>query len=207
MATKKKSKNSLDWPEVKRIVKLSVEEVEMAKKCGMSPRDVRANYSSTFQEKWKSPTREWIRECYERKYGALTPGKAEAPPVAPPSTLSPPKPTPVCGTVVGKRGAKRIAQQRLALKGWQEHLAKVVRFPFDARVEDLSARCPLRFGEVVRVIALEETDEVDDMYGLFAIVQTDRGSDTLPLCDLCAVDQSSENYQPLDDYAVWFANK
>ena len=64
---KKRNKKSLTWPDVKRIVKLCVEEVEMAKKCRMSPRDVRSNYSSTFQEKWKSPTREWIRDRYERK--------------------------------------------------------------------------------------------------------------------------------------------
>jgi len=99
VATKKKNKNSLTWPEVKRIVKLSAEEVEMAKKCGMSPRTVRANYSSTFQEKWKGSTRGWIRECYERKFGAVKPEKTVAsPPPAPAPPIRSMRTTTHCAT-------------------------------------------------------------------------------------------------------------
>ena len=90
---------------------------------------------------------------------------------------------------------------------WQHHLATVLRFPFDARVEDQLRRGPIRLGEVVRVMALEETNEVDDMYGIVVNVQTARGSYALPLCDLSATDSSSKNYHPLRDYAVWFANR
>jgi len=203
--SKKKNKNSLDWPEVKRIVKLSVAEVEMAKKCGMSPRTVRANYSSTFQEKWKGSTREWIRDCYERKFGAVKPPKTVAPP--PPPAPPPPKPTPVYTVVVGNLSAKRIAQQRLALAGWEEHLANVLRFPFDATVQDHPDLSPLCARETVRVTGLAETDELDDMHGIIAIVQTARGEKAVPLCDLCAADPFDENYDPLLDYADWFANR
>lgn len=203
---KKKNKNNIDWPEVKRIVKLSVEEVEMAKKCGMSPRTVRANYSSTFQEKWKGSTREWIRDCYERKFGAVKPPKTVAPPPPPPEP-APPKPTPVYAAVAGKRSAKRVAQQRLALAGWEQHIANVLRFPFDATVQDCPDLSQLCDRETVRVTGLTDPDELDDTHGIIAIVQTARGEDNVPLYELRAADPFDENDDLLRDYADWFANR
>ena len=45
-------------------------------------------------------------------------------------------------------------------------------------------------------------------YGLFVDVKriSDNKKFTLPLADLKASDQHSDNYQLLDDYAVWFVN-
>ena len=47
----------------------------------------------------------------------------------------------------------------------------------------------------------------DDMYGVLAHVKRGRDTYVLPLCDLEATGHSSVNYQPLNDYVVWFANR
>jgi len=48
----------------------------------------------------------------------------------------------------------------------------------------------------------------DDDYGLFAKVTrlTDKKRFQLPLADIKAIDNKTQNYQMLDDYAVWFIN-
>lgn len=48
----------------------------------------------------------------------------------------------------------------------------------------------------------------DDDYGLFAKVTriSDKKRFQIPLADLKAIDEKSNNYQILDDYSVWFVN-
>ncbi|MBI3943392.1 MAG: hypothetical protein HY326_10305, partial [Chloroflexi bacterium] len=48
---------------------------------------------------------------------------------------------------------------------------------------------------------------IEDLYGILVNVQTKRGDFVFPLCDLKATNQNSSNYQPLNDYDVWFANR
>ncbi|MFX0171133.1 MAG: hypothetical protein ACFE9L_04375 [Candidatus Hodarchaeota archaeon] len=59
----------ISWDEVRRYCKLDYETISKAKRLGISPRTVRANFSSTRQEKWKSSTKDWIDNLYERRYG------------------------------------------------------------------------------------------------------------------------------------------
>ena len=51
-------------------------------------------------------------------------------------------------------------------------------------------------------------DEVDPNSGIFVNVQrvSDKKKFFLPLADLEATDEKSENYQLLDDFSVWFVN-
>lgn len=51
-------------------------------------------------------------------------------------------------------------------------------------------------------------NDTDEEYGIIARVRrlSDRKQFFLPLAELEATDKKSENYQLLDDYAVWFAN-
>lgn len=52
-------------------------------------------------------------------------------------------------------------------------------------------------------------DDFGDIYeGLLAKIRriSDEKTFVLPLADLKAIDESSENYQLLDDYSVWFVN-
>ena len=60
-------------------------------------------------------------------------------------------------------------------------------------------------GGVVKVLV--SIADVDDRYGLLADVRLDRRAYVVPLCELEATDTTSTNYQPLNDYVVWYANR
>lgn len=91
-----------------------------------------------------------------------------------------------------------------ALEAWEDHLQKVLTFPFEAEVSEWQERGPLRTGDKVRVHALED---LDDHYGLLVSLRKGRRKFVFPLCDLKTIDHNSANYQPVKDYAVWFANR
>lgn len=90
------------------------------------------------------------------------------------------------------------------LHAWEDHLSHVLRFPFEARVEEQLRRGPVKVGDIVQILGIAD---VDDLYGLLVNVRLDGRSYTLPLCDLEATDHTTTNYQPLNDYVVWFANR
>lgn len=77
----KKNKNAATWAEAKTKCRMNMEDVEMAKQLGLSPRTLIANNSSTRQELWKSPTRYWVREMYEERFGKTLskPAKEQTP--------------------------------------------------------------------------------------------------------------------------------
>jgi len=90
------------------------------------------------------------------------------------------------------------------LNAWEGHLGKVLHFPFKASREEKFRRGPVEVGDIVEVLGIAE---VDALYGLLASVRLDRRMYTVPLCDFEATDDLSANYQPLNDYVVWFANR
>ncbi|CAK8716278.1 hypothetical protein GMJAKD_05430 [Candidatus Electrothrix aarhusensis] len=49
-------------------------------------------------------------------------------------------------------------------------------------------------------------DDTEDIYGVLVLLRHGREKYEFPLCDLEVLDKSSPNYQPVQDYAVWFAN-
>jgi hypothetical protein len=65
-------------------------------------------------------------------------------------------------------------------------------------------RGPITTGERVSVLDIEI---VDDSYGIIVSIKTKRGHYDFPICDLEALPAISPNYQPLNDYVVWFANR
>lgn len=91
-----------------------------------------------------------------------------------------------------------------AFKAWEKYLIKTLTLPFEAEVSEWQERGPLRAGDRVTVLDFED---VEDLYGILVNIRTKGGDYTFPLCDLKAIDQNSPNYQPLDDYDVWFANR
>lgn len=86
-----------------------------------------------------------------------------------------------------------------SFKAWGEYFEKTLTFPFEAVVFEYQDRGPLRAGDKVLV---QKIELIDDLYGV--IVTIEEGA--FPLCDLEALDRDSPNYQPLKDYAIWFAN-
>jgi len=89
-------------------------------------------------------------------------------------------------------------------RAWKRHLEKKLVFPFEAEVSEYQERGPLQAGDRVRV---ERLSIVDDLYGIIVELRYGRNKYALPLCDLEVVDKDSPNYQPVDDYSVWFANR
>ena len=89
-------------------------------------------------------------------------------------------------------------------KAWEKYLKANLTFPFEAEVSEPQERGPIRTGERVSVLGIEI---VDDSYGIIVSIKTKRGHYDFPLCDLEALPDTSPNYQPLNDYIVWFANR
>ncbi|MBN2093376.1 hypothetical protein JW964_27375 [candidate division KSB1 bacterium] len=91
------------------------------------------------------------------------------------------------------------------LDAWCEHLEKTLKFPFDARVaECFLENCPIRYNDRLNV---ENIFGVDDLYGVIVKVRKSKNIYHYPLCDLEVIDKKTSNYELVDDYAVWFANR
>jgi len=90
------------------------------------------------------------------------------------------------------------------LARWEKHLRTLLKLPFEAVVDEVQERGPLRDGDKVRVRKLAQ---VDDQAGILVDVQSPRGNFVFPLCDLAVVDEESPNLEPVHLYRVWFANR
>lgn len=90
------------------------------------------------------------------------------------------------------------------LDAWEFFLERNLSFPFDAKVSESQDEGPLRLGDKVKVKKIELTD---DLYGIIVQVWHRKKKYAFPLCDLEVINKDSSNYQYIDDYCVWFANK
>lgn len=101
---------------------------------------------------------------------------------------------------------KGIAQGNdlAAMNAWGKYLKKKFSFPFQAEISEWQERGPLQSGDHVTILSIEE---IDEDYGILVNIEARRGDYVFPLCDLDALDPNSPNYEPLRDYAVWFANR
>ncbi|MEW5920363.1 MAG: calcium-binding protein [Bacillota bacterium] len=91
-----------------------------------------------------------------------------------------------------------------AFDAWENHFRKVLGFPFEAEIAEYQERGPLRQGDRVSVKRLSMAD---DLYGIIVEVWRRRKKYLFPLVDLEAMDKDSPNYQPVNDYRTWFANR
>jgi hypothetical protein len=89
------------------------------------------------------------------------------------------------------------------LEAWYKHLEKELTFPFEAELAEFEFYGPIRPGDVIRVLAL---NEVFEDYGILVDVKKGRARYQIPLADLEVKDQQIPQYQLVKDYAVWFAN-
>ena len=70
MARKKLKFNS-QWAETKKVCRLNMEDIRMAKELGMSPQSLKKNQPSESQ-RWKQPVKDWIHGVYEKRFGSKT---------------------------------------------------------------------------------------------------------------------------------------
>lgn len=91
------------------------------------------------------------------------------------------------------------------MKAWMKHLRKVLKFPFNAEISEWQKPgSVLQAGQKVKVIGIADLDE---WYGVLVKVKKDRQTYIFPLCDLEVVPGKAPNHDPVQLYAVWFANK
>ncbi|MDU9049814.1 MAG: calcium-binding protein [Candidatus Electrothrix sp. Rat3] len=94
--------------------------------------------------------------------------------------------------------------EEAALAAWDKHLRQVLTFPFEAEIKDFQERGPLRTGDILTVENIDPY--VDDVRGIFVNVKKKQSRYEFPLADIEAVDTKGSNFQPLRNYAIWFAN-
>jgi len=90
------------------------------------------------------------------------------------------------------------------LQKWVEHLDKSLTFPVHAFVSDSAESWLIKSGDEVVIKSLPH---IVDMYGIIASIRLDRKKYEFPLCDLEVIDKTSANFQLIEDYGIWFANR
>jgi hypothetical protein len=95
-------------------------------------------------------------------------------------------------------------EEEKALQTWKSHLEARLLFPFEAQIVEPQAHGEIKLGDQVSVF---DFTGVEDQFGILVSVKTRRKRFDLPLCDLEVSDEESPNFQLVDDYAVWFANR
>ena len=68
---KQKSKKDIDWARAKKMCRLNMEDIQMAKEMGFKPKSLIKNIPSKSQQ-WKLPVKQWIRELYLEKQEKAT---------------------------------------------------------------------------------------------------------------------------------------
>jgi hypothetical protein len=87
---------------------------------------------------------------------------------------------------------------------WQEYLEQHLSFPFEAVVNEWQERGPLKAGDTG---SIKRISMVDELYGVIVELRVGGKKYEYPLCEFAATDKESSNYQLIQDYRVWFANR
>lgn len=98
-------------------------------------------------------------------------------------------------------------------RSWESWLRQNFKFPFlvkrmededDAYFTDTAKLEPFRLGHVMEVIGIEMED---DHYGVILKVKEGKKRGHVPLCDVEVMSTENENFWPVREYVVWFANR
>ena len=90
------------------------------------------------------------------------------------------------------------------LQEWVKYLEKRLTFPIEAIISESESDWLSKIGEKVSIESLTHTV---DTYGVIATTRIGRKKYEYPLCDLEVIVKKSPNFQPINDYRLWFANK
>jgi hypothetical protein len=91
------------------------------------------------------------------------------------------------------------------MEAWEAHLRKILTFPFEAKISEWQKPATvLQVGQKVRVMGI---DGLDELYGVLVKIKKGGRAYTFPLCDLEVVAHNSPNRDPVQLYAIWFANR
>ncbi len=87
---------------------------------------------------------------------------------------------------------------------WNKYLDKNLSFPILATVDESENNWLIKNGDELQIKSLSNFVE---LYGIIATVKFKRKTYEYPLCDLEVIDTKSKDYQPINDYRIWFANR
>lgn len=90
------------------------------------------------------------------------------------------------------------------LQKWVEYLDNKLTFPINAIVSDSADNWLIKSGDKVIIKSLPH---IVDMYGIIASIRLNGEKYEFPLCDLEAIDKSKTDFQLINDYRTWFANR
>ncbi len=99
------------------------------------------------------------------------------------------------------------------VRSWEPWLRSNLKFPFsiermedgdDAYFTDIAKSEPFRLGHVMKAVEIEMEDE---HYGIILKVKEGRNVGHVPLCDVEVKSKENENFWPVREYVVWFANR
>jgi len=95
---------------------------------------------------------------------------------------------------------------------WNVWLSENLVFPFEVkRMEDLNSNPffdnddeTFSFGDTMKVLTIEDEDAD---YSILVKVREGRQSEVVPLCDVEVTSRQDQNFWPVREYVVWFANR
>ena len=87
---------------------------------------------------------------------------------------------------------------------WGEYLSEKLTFPFDAEISEYQDKGPLQQGDKIRI---HEIIGSDHLYGVLVKLRLSRKGYHSPLCIVTVEDKHSKNYQIVNAYNIWFANR
>lgn len=97
------------------------------------------------------------------------------------------------------------ADEAEEMEAWEAHLREVLTSPFKARISEWqNPGSVLQAGQRVRVTGVVGLDE---QFGVLVNVKMAGRTHIFPLCDLTVLPSTSPNHEPVQLYAVWFANR
>ena len=101
------------------------------------------------------------------------------------------------------RGVNPLNEMK-CLQKWVEHLDKELIFPIQAIVSESEDNWLIKSGDKVIIKSLPH---IVDLYGIIASIRHNGKKYEFPLCDLEVIDNTQTDFQLIDDYRTWFANR
>jgi hypothetical protein len=98
-------------------------------------------------------------------------------------------------------------------RDWMPWLSENLMFPLqvtrqedddDAYFEKRAAKAPFRLGHTMEIVGLEREDA---NAGIIVRAREQGKTGSVPLCDLKVKPEIDQNYWPVREYVVWFANR
>ena len=90
------------------------------------------------------------------------------------------------------------------LQKWVDYLDIKLTFPIQAIVSDSEDNWLIKIEDKVLIKSLPH---IVDMYGIIASIRLKGKKYEFPLCDLEVLDKTKDDFQLINDYKIWFANR